>query len=124
MTLSRRAFVAASAATLASIALPGRADAPVGPLRSFSPAQLQADLDFLAATMIEVGVNPFVSTSREAFDSALASARRGLTQPLDIFAFYGRVAPVFTSLDDGHLGLDVDDAFKRYRDAAGTAFPL
>ena len=124
MTLSRRAFVALSAAALASSALPVRAGAMAAPLQPFSPAQLRADLDFLVATMIEVGVNPFLSTKRELFEAALASVRRGITRPLDVFRFYGRIGPLFTSLDDGHLGLSMGDAFKRYRDGGGTAFPL
>lgn len=104
--------------------MPNATAASIPAFPTFSPAELRSDLDYLIATMIDVGVYPFIYTGRSMFEAAAARIRLGLSHPMDAFTFYGRVAPLFTSLNDGHLSIGMSDAYKRYRDAGGAAFPL
>ncbi len=124
MTPTRRTFVLASAAALASAGLPRAAVAVRQLLPPFAPADLRADLDFLVKTMLAVSVNPFVYTKRAVFDAEVTRVRGELSVPMDVFSFYLRVGRLFASLDDGHLSVTAYAAFKRYRDAGGRAFPL
>ena len=124
MNLTRRTFVTASAAALASSAIPHAGRAAESGFSLFQASALRDDLDFLVTTMIDVGVNPFVYTSRAAFDARRATIEAGLTEPLNVFGYYLRIAPLFASLNDGHLSLSIGDAFKTYRDGGGEAFPL
>lgn len=124
MTPTRRTFVLASAAALASAGAPGAGAAATPLLPPFSPARLRADLDFLIETMVAVGVDPFVYTKRAVFDAEATRVRGELSAPMDVFSFYLRVGRLFASLSDGHLSIFAYAAFKRYRDAGGRAFPL
>jgi Peptidase family S41 len=139
MPLSRRAWTIGGAGALAAgagiLSLPGGGprtflggtvpqSSVVAPGTTLTPNELHAELDWLVATLREVGAEPFAYTSEPAFDAACSVAREKLDAPMDVLGFYRIVGPLFASLRDGHAGVDVQPAFNCYRESGGLAFPL
>jgi hypothetical protein len=90
----------------------------------FSPDVLRSELDWLVATLREVGVKPFAYTSEAAFQSAYSDVRASVTAPLTVVEFYRRIGPLFASLNDGHACVEIFSHYDRFRDSGGLAFPL
>lgn len=97
--------------------------APVD-VRLLTPEQMREDLDLLVRVLFEVSVDPFQMTPRHQFEAHLRETRDALKAPMDTRAFYLRVAPLFASLNDGHLSIDIDEIYGAYRDKGGRAFPF
>ncbi len=92
--------------------------------RTFSPAELRADLDDLCEALIDICVAPFARTSRMDFEAHRARVAAGLNRSLDTFGFGLRVAPLFAGLQDGHIAIDLNDMMWQYARDGGRVFPL
>ncbi|HEV2738005.1 MAG TPA: S41 family peptidase [Candidatus Elarobacter sp.] len=102
--------------------LPPYPDPPPLPGR-LTPAQMHADIAAFAQTLVEVGADPFATTSRAAFDRARAEADVRCSSPLGIGAFYLAIAELLASLNDGHVGFG-DTPYDWYLYAGHRGFPL
>lgn len=92
--------------------------------RTFSPADLRADLDDLCDALTDICVAPFARTPRADFEAHRARVAAGLDRPLDTFGFALRVAPLFAGLQDGHIAIDLNDMMWQYARDGGRVFPL
>ena len=72
---------------------------------AFSPAELRGDLDALWNAMLEVETAPFLTSVRQDVEARYHRVRESLTEPMDVSAFWLRVAPVFAALNDGHVAI-------------------
>ncbi|RPH53925.1 hypothetical protein EHM82_07625, partial [bacterium] len=72
------------------------------PLPAHPPEVLRQDLEFLLRTIDEVHPDPYQAVSREDLEAHVQRIAAGLTEPLTAVQFFPRVAPLITSLGDGH----------------------
>ncbi|HEY6236185.1 MAG TPA: S41 family peptidase [Candidatus Elarobacter sp.] len=102
--------------------LPPYPDPPPPPER-LTPAQMHADIAAFAQALVEVGVDPFGTSSRPAFDRARAEAEARCSSTLGIGAFYLAIAELLASLNDGHVGIG-NTPYDWYLDSGRRGFPL
>ncbi len=92
--------------------------------RTFSPAELRADLAYLCDALVDICVEPFQHASRASFEVSRRSVEAQLSVPLDTFGFGLRVAPLFAGLRDGHIAIHCSDMMYQYDHDGGRVFPL
>ena len=92
--------------------------------KRFSPADLRADLAYLCDALDEMSVAPYAATSRETFATARAALAASFTAPLSTFEFALRAAPLFASLNDGHISISPDDMIWQDGRTGGKFFPV
>ncbi|GAC1541091.1 MAG: hypothetical protein NVS3B16_04160 [Vulcanimicrobiaceae bacterium] len=92
--------------------------------RHFKPAEMRRDLDFLVATLIEVAVDPFAVVPRRSFEALRARIEATLIEPLEARTFWLRIAPLFASLDDGHISTSVDALHGAEIERGARIFPF
>jgi hypothetical protein len=102
--------------------LPPQNFAPAGTL--FPPNESRAELAWLAATMREVGANPFATCPQATFERRYAETIGKLDRPLDARQFFLTAAPLFATLNDGHVSLSLGYAFEQWGNSGGKMFPL
>ena len=82
---------------------------------TLAPAALKQDLDALRKTIQTVHPAFADSTARtDSFRHAVRALRADLDRPMTPCAFHRRVAPLVTSLDDGHTGLGFGRCFESF----------
>ena len=88
---------------------------------TLAPAALKQDLDALRKTIQTVHPAFADSTARiDSFRDAVRSLRADLDRPMTPCAFHRRVAPLVTSLDDGHTGLGFGRCFESFTETKRT----
>ena len=92
--------------------------------RTFSPAELRADLAYLCDALVDICVEPFANVSRASFVAMRRNIESRLTEPLDTFGFGLQVAPLFASLRDGHIAVGCNDMMYQFDRDGGRVFPL
>lgn len=86
---------------------------------------LQADLVYLFQTMERVHPNLYAYTPRSVIDSLRKEVIQQLTKPMTAMEFYMLVAPIVTSLNDGHTELDFPFVqWGQYLSQGGKQVPL
>ncbi len=101
------------------------ASLPVDPGRKYSPAELQADFDYLFETLESVHPNLYAYVSRDEIDEAREQAKTELTDSLSVIDFWKSVAPVVARIGDGHTSLVFPYHFwKAYLENGGSIFPF
>jgi len=130
MQTSRRGWLTYAGGALGAALLPSKVFAqasppPIDPATTFAPAVLQADLRWLADTMVAVGARPFSYCDEAAWMAKRDAAIASLTEPLTIWQYWLRAAgPLFSSLNDAHAGVSPFAAFKAARAQGALGFPL
>lgn len=115
---TRKAFIVAASAA-GSMALMGAGQQPAQE-KLYSPAELQADLDGIWQALLDVGAEPFRTSSREHVETMYRTARASMTAPMPVLQAWLTIAPILGALNDGHVSLGFPD---KLNDAA-FAFPL
>jgi C-terminal processing protease CtpA/Prc len=110
----------ALAATPAAV----RSAAPAPTTAAFEPSAMAEDLRAFARGLEEVGAEPFRTSSREAFVSALARAEAACARPRTAEDFYVALAGAAASLNDGHVSVEGWKSRAAHDDAGGGEFPL
>ena len=91
---------------------------------TLAPAALKQDLDALRKTIETVHPAFADSTARtDSFRHAVRSLQADLDRPMTPCTFHRRVAPLVTSLDDGHTGLGFGHCFESFTETK-RAFPF
>lgn len=91
----------------------------------YSPRQMRQDLDFLVKTDEQVHPDIFVHTPEAIFDSVIAGAQGELDGPMTALQFYKVIAPVQSSLKDGHTYVIFPYQFRSsYLKAGGKIIPF
>jgi Peptidase family S41 len=115
--ISRKAFLAAvSAAGAVTLTGTGAADSE----KRYSPEAVRNDLDGIWSTLIDVGAQPFRTSSRERVELQYRNARASIVAPMTPLQAWLTIAQVLGALNDGHVGLGFPGALKD----APFAFPL
>ena len=114
------ALAAAPATTIPALPSPQA----LGPDDLIDPASMRADLDWLIATLIEVGVAPFRTSSQPEFRRRATILRDSLATALPLRTFYLEVAALFASLNDGHCGIGPTFYVAEYDRGSPVAIPL
>lgn len=70
-----------------------------------SAEALRAELDFIVQTIEEVHPGPYTRVSEEVFKVEIERVQAALNKPLTSAQFYELVAPLVSSLQDGHTQL-------------------
>jgi Peptidase family S41 len=96
--------------------------APLGTI--FTPDQLRTELAFLVSSLRELGARPFAYTTEAAFDARYRDAMLALGRPMNARGFFLVAAPLFASLNDGHVNVEVGYDYEAWRAKKGKAFPL
>ncbi|HTV73850.1 MAG TPA: S41 family peptidase [Candidatus Acidoferrales bacterium] len=129
--MRRRIFVtraAAGAAVLAASTSCGQGNPAVAlavaAQTAFPPALLRSDLAYLVETLNDVCVYPYTALSQAAFETERRRLESSLQMPLDPFAFALRVAPLFATLNDGHIDVWISDLMQALVQRGGRFFPL
>lgn len=92
--------------------------------RTFSPAELRADLAYLCDALVDICVEPFQHSAKASFAAMRRSIEAHISVPLDKFGFGLRVAPLFASLLDGHIAIGCSDMMYQFERDGGGVFPL
>ena len=91
----------------------------------FSPNELDEDLDFLFKTIEEVHPNMYAYTSNESFSKLRDQLYGQISKSMSRLEFYKAVAPVVSSLKNGHTFMNLPrGAFAEYLRKGGRIFPL
>lgn len=69
-----------------------------------SPKKMEKDLEFLLQN-IEAHPDPFAKINKEDFNDIVENVRQNISVELDQFDFYKNLAPIMTSIHDGHSRL-------------------
>ena len=96
--------------------------APLGTV--FSAAELQAELTWLVETMRDVGAKPFAFADEAAFERAYRDRLARFDRPANAREFFLAVAPLFATMNDGHVSILLGHEYDTWRDVEGRAFPL
>jgi C-terminal processing protease CtpA/Prc len=115
----RSAFVSALGAAASATALPMPTAGETLP-----PDQMAADLNDLAATLVEVGADPFRTSSERAFRDRLESTLAQLSEPADERRFYLAAAALIATLNDGHVRVAPNFFYAAAQSGAQILFPL
>ncbi|HTV73349.1 MAG TPA: S41 family peptidase [Candidatus Acidoferrales bacterium] len=75
------------------------------PPTMLTPAQMLADIAAFADTLVEVGPDPFYTSSRAAFDVARTEAEESCAQPQSSSAFALAMGQLTAALNDGHVSV-------------------
>lgn len=94
------------------------------PGTTFSAAELRAELTWLVDTMREVGAKPFAFTDEVAFERAYRDRLGRFDRPANAREFFLAAAPLFATMNDGHVSILLGHEYDAWRDAKGRAFPL
>ncbi len=87
--------------------------------------KLKKDLDFLFETIAEVHPNMYAYTCKEEFDLLREKLYETVNRPMNRLLFYKLVAPVVTSLKNGHTFIKPPIVFfQDYALKGGKFFPL
>ena len=108
--------------TAAGLCAPLRAAVAAEP--RFEPNAAVEDLRAFAAAVAEVGAEPFRTSSRAAFDAALAQAEAACSRPVTASEFYVALAGLAASLNDGHISVGGWRTRQQHDEAGGGEFPL
>ncbi|HEY0613229.1 MAG TPA: S41 family peptidase [Candidatus Elarobacter sp.] len=119
--MKRASFVVSSAAVLGVSAIPLRG-ACAG--ERLATDAMRADLRAFAATVDEVGVEPYRTSSRDAFRASLARAEHACSEPSPSSVFYVALAQLAASLNDGHVSVAGWTDRSRHGEQGGGEFPL
>jgi len=92
--------------------------------RTFTPAEMRADLAYLCDALVDICVEPFHHSSRASFAAMRRRVEASFSVPLDTFGFGLRVAPLIASLRDGHISVDCSDMMYQFDRDGGRVFPL
>lgn len=75
----------------------------------YSKSELVADMDTLYARINEIHPDMFARISREEFEKRFVHAKETMPDSLDAVGFYRIIAPLVSSLQDGHTGIYISD---------------
>lgn len=75
----------------------------------YSKSELVADMDTLYARINEIHPDMFARISREEFEKRFVHAKETMPDSLDAVGFYRIIAPLVSSLQDGHTGVFISD---------------
>ena len=73
--------------------------------KRFTPAELQADLNFLVKTSLSVHPSFYSAVDSLTFQKELLKIRSNLKEPATRIEFYKRIAPLLAMLNNGHTGI-------------------
>jgi hypothetical protein len=91
---------------LAALLIAGKLFSQDAPFqKTFTPAELKQDLDFLFTTLENIHPDLYHYTSRETLKAARLKVEQALNEPMTRLEFSRRVIPVVTLLRDGHTAL-------------------
>jgi len=116
--------VSALAAAPAASATATPAPRTLGSEDLVDPVLMREDLDALAATLVEVGVDPFRTSSQPEFLRRASILRDSFSTPLPLRMFYLELAALFASLNDGHCGIIPNFYLAEYDRGMPIALPL
>ena len=97
---TRGAFIAAASASAArNVGLDLQAQ------ERFTGDAVRADLAAIWSTLLDVGADPFRTSTRSDVEKCYRSARAGVTAEMTLPEAWLAIAPVLGALNDGHVGL-------------------
>lgn len=114
---TRKSFIAAASAA-GALALMGAGAEPAQ--KFYSPGELQADLDGIWQALLDVGAQPFRTSSRERVEALYRSARASIAAPMPVMQAWLTMAPVLGALNDAHVFL----GFPGELNKTAFAFPM
>jgi hypothetical protein len=90
----------------------------------FDPPELRAELAWLVETLREVSAKPFAFSDERDFEARYQRLVSNVSAPSTAGTFFLDVAPLFASLNDGHVSIDLGNDYTQWRANGGRAFPL
>jgi Peptidase family S41 len=91
----------------------------------YSPDEMRAELDWLVATMYEVGAKPFAFSDEASFRRTHEILAASLLEPAHAGRFFLAAARLFASLNDGHVSLELGRDYETWRyERNSSGFPL
>ncbi len=73
--------------------------------KNHSPAELKEDVDYAYEKLQKLHPNLYQYISKEKLDNNFSSLKNELTKPLSSIEFYKKIAPVITSIGQGHTSI-------------------
>ncbi len=93
--------------------------------KTFTPAQLKADLDFMFQTLEAVHPNLYTYTNDSVIKKERENVERRLNRPMTRIEFYGEIAPLVALLKDGHTSVySPYEEWEQYKKQGGLLFPF
>lgn len=112
--------------TLAALLTAGQLVGQEAPFqKTFTPAELKQDLDFLFTTLENIHPDLYHYTSRETVNEARLRLEHELHEPVTRLEFSRKVIPIVTRLQDGHTSLTFpQDERNNFLKQDGKVFPF
>jgi hypothetical protein len=93
--------------------------------KTFTPAELKQDLDFLFTTLENIHPNLYHYTSREIIMAARLNVEQALNEPMTRLEFSRKLIPVVSLLKDGHTSLSFpQEERNNFLKQEGKVFPF
>jgi len=93
--------------------------------KTFTPAELKKDIDFMFSTLENVHPDLYHYTPRHVIDEARLQVERELHQPMTRLEFSRKLIPVFSLLKDGHTSLSFpQEERNNFLKQEGKVFPF
>ncbi|HVP36349.1 MAG TPA: S41 family peptidase [Terriglobales bacterium] len=93
--------------------------------KTFTPAQLKADLDFMFETLEAVHPNLYAYTNVSVIKKERENVKLRLNRPMTRIEFYKELAPLVALLKDGHTSVySPYEEWEQYKKQGGLLFPF
>lgn len=86
--------------------------------------EMHADIDFWFKKIEEVHPNPFLNISKEELNLMCKNKKQEISTPLSHLQFYKKIAPIITTIGDGHTRISLTSDFMNFYFSKRLLFPF